>query len=128
MSLYHHHQHHHHHHHHHQPPLLQKTTQQAELKQLRDDLAPAMLAPPLSPEDTAQRHIRPSLRSAFVNLVQGSVIDYIDRFGFESELLRAMYAVTDGVVGIHGNWKDPGSGMNFLAHNMVWIWCVGGWV
>lgn len=84
-----------------------------------------MLTTPLSPEDTAERYIRPSLRTAFVNLVRGSVIDYIDRFGFQSELLRAMYAVTDGVVGIHGNWKDPGSGMNFLAHNMVCVLGLG---
>lgn len=51
--------------------------------------------------------------------MRGPVIDYIDRFGFRSELLRAMYAVTDGVVGIAGCWDTPGSGANFLAHNLV---------
>lgn len=81
-----------------------------------------MMQPPLSPEETAARFVRPSLRRVFVDLVQGSVLDYINRFEFQSELLRAMYAVTDGVVGIHGKWDDPGSGMNFLAHNMVKIW------
>jgi phytoene dehydrogenase-like protein len=29
-----------------------------------------------------------------------------------------MYAVTDGVSGLAGGWDTPGSGMNFLIHNM----------
>jgi phytoene dehydrogenase-like protein len=29
-----------------------------------------------------------------------------------------MYAVTDGFTGLYGDWDTPGSGMNFLAHNM----------
>lgn len=41
------------------------------------------------------------------------------RFGFKSDLLRAMYAVTDGFSGLNGTWDTPGTGMNFLVHNMV---------
>ncbi len=51
-------------------------------------------------------------------LCRGSVGDYLARFGFRSELLQAMYAVTDGFTGLYGSWDTPGSGMNFLAHNM----------
>ncbi|HWB35586.1 MAG TPA: FAD-dependent oxidoreductase, partial [Rugosimonospora sp.] len=69
---------------------------QAELAQLREDLAPAWLAEPLPVADTAERYVRPALRQTFVDLVTGSVADYLARFGFASELLVAMYAVTDG--------------------------------
>jgi phytoene dehydrogenase-like protein len=54
----------------------------------------------------------------FVDLCRGSVGAYLQRFRFQSELLEAMYAVTDGFTGLHGDWDTPGSGMNFLAHNM----------
>ena len=60
----------------------------------------------------------PALREAFVDLCRGSVGAYLGRFGFQSELLEAMYAVTDGFTGLCGDWDTPGSGMNFLAHNM----------
>src|SRR5438270_1904715 len=52
---------------------------QAELDRLREDLAPAWLAPPLSVEETAERYIRPALRETFVALVTGSVADYLSR-------------------------------------------------
>jgi len=32
--------------------------------------------------------------------------------------VKAMYAVTDGVSGLYGTWDTPGTGMNFLVHNM----------
>src|SRR5690606_40827974 len=86
----------------------------AELAALREDLAPTWLAEPLPVEETAERYVRPSLRRAFVNLVKGSVLDYLDRFGFASPLLVAMYAVTDGLVGAHAGPDDPGTGHNFL--------------
>jgi len=89
-----------------------------ELAQLRDDLAPAWLTEPVSVEETAERFIRPALRQTFVDLVTGSVADYLDRFGFASELLVAMYAVTDGLSGLHAGPDTPGSGHNFLVHNM----------
>jgi phytoene dehydrogenase-like protein len=91
---------------------------QAELAALREDLAPAWLAEPLSVEETAERYIRPSLRSVFVDLVRGSVADYLARFEFSSELLTAMYVVTDGLSGLHAGPDTPGSGHNFLVHNM----------
>ncbi|HVV76775.1 MAG TPA: NAD(P)/FAD-dependent oxidoreductase [Mycobacteriales bacterium] len=90
----------------------------AELAMLREDLAPAWLAEPLSVEETAERYIRPALRGVFVELVRGDVTSYLDRFGFASELIVAMYAVTDGLSGLHAGPDDPGTGHNFLVHNM----------
>jgi phytoene dehydrogenase-like protein len=91
---------------------------QAELEQLREDLAPAWLLPPGSIEETAERFIRPALRDVFVELVRGDVASYLDRFGFKSDLVVAMYAVTDGLSGLHAGPDTPGSGHNFLVHNM----------
>src|SRR3954471_53097 len=91
---------------------------QVELDALREDLAPAWLQPPGSVEDTAERFIRPALREVFVDLVRGDVASYLDRFGFASDLVVAMYAVTDGLSGLHAGPDTPGSGHNFLVHNM----------
>src|SRR3954471_13951380 len=91
---------------------------QAELDQLREDLAPAWLQEPGSVEETAERFIRPALRDVFVDLVRGDVASYLDRFGFRSDLVVAMYAVTDGLSGLHAGPDTPGSGHNFLVHNM----------
>ena len=107
---------------------------QAELAALRADLAPAWLAEPLPVEQTAQRYIRPTLRQVFLGLVQGSVADYLARFEFRSELLVAMYAVTDGLSGLTAGPDDPGTGHNFLVHNMcrlpgsdgTWMIAAGG--
>lgn len=55
---------------------------------------PRALQEPLSIEETAQRWVRPALREAFVGLCRGSVADYLARFGFRSELLQVMYAVS----------------------------------
>jgi phytoene dehydrogenase-like protein len=91
---------------------------QRELSMLREDVAPAWLQAPLSIEDTAERFVRPALRDVFIGLCRGSVAEYLGRFEFQSELLESMYAVTDGFTGLCGTWNTPGSGMNFLAHNM----------
>lgn len=91
---------------------------QAELAALRADLAPAWLAGPLPVEQTAERYVRPALRQVFVDLVRGSVADYLARFEFRSELLVAMYTVTDGLSGLTAGPDDPGTGHNFLVHNM----------
>ena len=107
---------------------------QAELAALREDLAPAWLAEPGTVDETAQRYLRPALRDVFVDLVTGSVADYLARFEFRSELLAAMYAVTDGLTGVHAGPDDPGTGHNFLAHNMcrlpgadgTWMIAAGG--
>ena len=89
-----------------------------ELAALREDIAPTWLSEPLSIEATAETYVRPKLRESFVKLCRGSVGDYLDRFGFESDLVRAMYAVTDGFSGLYGTWDTPGTGVNFLVHNM----------
>jgi phytoene dehydrogenase-like protein len=91
---------------------------QVEIAALRADLAPAWLDEPMSVEQTADRHIRPQLQSTFIDLVRGSVADYLSRFGFKSELLTSMYAVTDGLSGLNAGPDDPGTGHNFLVHNM----------
>ncbi|MDP9240423.1 MAG: NAD(P)/FAD-dependent oxidoreductase [Actinomycetota bacterium] len=90
----------------------------AEIGALRDDLASAWLAAPRPVEDTAERYVRPALRQVFVDLVRGSAMDYLCRFGFASETVLAMYAVTDGMPGLTGSPWTPGSGHNFLVHNM----------
>jgi phytoene dehydrogenase-like protein len=90
----------------------------AELAALRKDLAPAWLAEPGSIEQTADRYIRPALQRTFVDLCHGSVLAYLDRFGFTAQRLTAMYAVTDGISGVAAGPDDPGTGHNFLAHNM----------
>jgi phytoene dehydrogenase-like protein len=89
-----------------------------EIGQLREDLAPAMLQEPLSLEATAERYIRPALRQIFVDLVTLPVENYLSRFSFKSPLLLAMYAVTDGFSGLSAGYGTPGTGLNFLVHNM----------
>ena len=89
-----------------------------EIGCIRDDLAPSWLAEPVSVEATAEKYIRPELRDVFVQLVTGTVEDYLARFDFKSEMLVAMYAVTDGFSGLTGSFGTPGTGMNFLVHNM----------
>src|SRR5205807_2484141 len=89
-----------------------------EIGQIRDDLAPAWLEEPLSVEATAERYIRPKLRRAFLDLVAWPVEEYLHRFAFQSDLLIAMYAVTDGFSGLSAGFGTPGTGMNFLVHNM----------
>lgn len=93
-------------------------TMAAELAALRDDLAPAWLAEPLPAAQTAEQYLRPALQATFLALVRGSAMDYLDRFGFGSDLLKAMYAVTDGMPGLTGSPWTPGSGHNLLVHNM----------
>ena len=91
---------------------------EAELAILREDIAPTWLQEPLSIEATADRFIRPALREIFVDLCRKPIRDYLERFDFKSDLLKAMFAVTDGFSGLYGTWDTPGTGMNFLVHNM----------
>ena len=91
---------------------------EAELDALRSDVGPSWLDDPLSIEETAERFVRHELREPFVQLCRGSVGEYLERFDFASDLLKAMYAVTDGLSGLSGGYDTPGSGMNFLIHNM----------
>jgi phytoene dehydrogenase-like protein len=85
---------------------------------LREDLAPAWLREVGSVEDVAEEYVRPALRETFVALCRGSVADYLARFEFASEQVVAMYAVTDGLSGLAAGPDTPGSGHNFLVHNM----------
>src|SRR6266545_1645846 len=55
-----------------------------------------------------------------------SVADYLARFEFRSELLMSMYAVTDGLSGLNAGPDDPGTGNNFLVHNMCRLPGAGG--
>jgi phytoene dehydrogenase-like protein len=98
----------------------------AELAALREDIAPTWLEEPLSIEDTAERYVRKPLREVFIGLCRGSVGNYLERFDFRSDLVKAMYAVTDGFSGLFGTWDTPGSGMNFLVHNMCRLKGSGG--
>jgi hypothetical protein len=45
------------------------------------------------------------------------VAAYLDRFGFSDEV-ATMYAITDGLSGLAAGPDTPGSGHNFLVHNM----------
>jgi phytoene dehydrogenase-like protein len=91
---------------------------ETEIGALRDDLAPSWLEEPVSAEETAERWVRPSLRNVFLDLVEQPVEDYLARFGFASDLLVAMYAVTDGFSGLSASFGMRGTGLNFLVHNM----------
>lgn len=91
---------------------------QEELAQLREDIAPTWLLEPLSIEETAEKYVRSPLQSVFINLCRQPVGEYLARFNFKSDLVKAMYAVTDGFTGLYGTWDTPGTGMNFLIHNM----------
>lgn len=90
----------------------------SEIGKIRDDLAPSWLEEPISLENTAEKYIRPELRQVFMDLVTNPVENYLMRFGFKSELLLSMYAVTDGFSGLTGSFGTPKTGMNFLVHNM----------
>jgi phytoene dehydrogenase-like protein len=91
---------------------------QNELDQLREDIAPTWLEEPLSIEETAEKYVRSHLQPVFIDLCRKSIGEYLDRFDFKSDLVKAMYAVTDGFSGLYGTWDTPGTGMNFLIHNM----------
>ncbi|MCA1825818.1 MAG: phytoene desaturase family protein [Myxococcales bacterium] len=91
---------------------------QKEIGEIRDDVHRTWLEEPLGIEDTAEKYVRPALRKPFVDLCRKPVGQYLERFGFKSDLLKAMYAVTDGFSGLTGDWDTPGTGMNFLVHNM----------
>ncbi|NNB92016.1 NAD(P)/FAD-dependent oxidoreductase [Corallococcus exiguus] len=89
-----------------------------ELAALREDLAPAWLLPPVSLEETAERYVRPALRQHFIHLCRGTAREYLERFGYKSDFVKAMYAVTDAFSGLDGGYDTPGTGMNLLVHNL----------
>ena len=69
-------------------------------------------------EATAEKYVRKELRKAFIDLCRGSARNYLDKFGFKSDLVKASYAVTDGFSGVDGGYDTPGVGMNLLVHSM----------
>src|SRR5262249_36763863 len=85
---------------------------QNEIGQIREDVAPTWLQEPLSIEATAERFVRKPLKQIFVDLCRKPIGDYLARFEFKSDLVQAMYAVTDGFSGLTGTWDTPGTGMN----------------
>jgi phytoene dehydrogenase-like protein len=89
----------------------------AELSALRADLMPAWLslADPDSLEETAERYVRPALRSAFVATCRGSARAYVDRWGFASERLRATVAACDAPA--DAEWEEAGTGAGLLLHH-----------
>ncbi len=89
-----------------------------EIAKIRDDMAPTWFEEPRSLGETAERYIRPELQKVFIDLVTKPVEDYLNRFNFKSELLYAMYAVTDAFSGLNATFGTPGAGFNFLVHNM----------
>lgn len=91
---------------------------QDEISKIREDIAPTWMQEPLSIEETADTFVRPELRQIFVDLCRNPIVDYLDRFEFKSDLIKSMYAVTDAFSGSFSTWDTPGSGMNFLVHNM----------
>eukprot|EP00026_Physarum_polycephalum_P005237 Phypoly_transcript_05268.p1 GENE.Phypoly_transcript_05268~~Phypoly_transcript_05268.p1 ORF type:complete len:543 (+),score=111.89 Phypoly_transcript_05268:98-1726(+) len=107
---------------------------EAELEAFRQDIGPTWLMEPLTIEETAAKFVRAPLRQVFIDLCRKPIRDYLARFGFKSNLLKAMYAVTDGFSGLTAGWDTPGTGMNFLIHNMCrlpqsggqWTICRGG--
>ncbi|MGO8994158.1 MAG: phytoene desaturase family protein [Polyangiaceae bacterium] len=91
---------------------------QAELGALRDDVAKTWLEAPLTIEATAETYVRKPLRQAFLDLCRRPAGEYIDRWGFRSDLLKAMYGVTAGLAGTGDPWTTPGSGMSFFVQAM----------
>jgi phytoene dehydrogenase-like protein len=88
------------------------------LARLRDDLAASWLVEPLALEETAERFVRKELRADFVALCRGTAREFLEKFGFRSDLLKAMYAVTDAFSGLNAGYDTPGAGFNLLVHNM----------
>ena len=97
---------------------LQHQHVEAELAAFREDVGKTWMEEPLSIEETAAKYVRPALRQIFIDLCRKPISDYLGRFAWKSDLLPAMYAVTDAFSGLAGGWDTPGTGMNFLIHNM----------
>lgn len=87
---------------------------ESELEQIREGFAPGMLCPsPRDAKEAAGAFFGSSssfLSSSFSSLVEGSVADYLDKFEFESETLKAMFFATDGLSGATASPYDAGTG------------------
>ncbi len=58
---------------------------------------------PLTIEETAEKYVRPELKQVFIDLCRKPIRDYLNRFGFQSDHLKMMYAATDGFSGYATN-------------------------
>lgn len=87
-----------------------------ELDAIVRDLAPAWMAGPLDIEATGDRFVRAPRREAFVSLCRGSIGAYVDRFGIESDLVKAAIA-GDALASTFGGWTTPGSGAALLVRH-----------
>src|SRR2546430_9471420 len=90
---------------------------QRESARLREDVAPTWLEEPLSIEETAERYVRPALRRVLVDLCPKPGGEYLGRFEFPTHLLKAVYAVTDGVSRLDRGSETPRTGMNIPRLN-----------
>ncbi len=88
----------------------------AELDEIVADLKPAWTAGPLDVEATSERFVRASRRDAFVALCRGSIGAYVDRFGVESDLVKAAIA-SDALASTFGAWSSPGTGAALLVRH-----------
>jgi phytoene dehydrogenase-like protein len=92
---------------------------QKDLEMIRNKIGHTWLSEPKSVIQTATDCFsNNSDQMLFRTLCEGSVMQFLNRYGFKSNLLKAMYAVTDGLIGAYASWDTPGTGHNFLVHNM----------
>ena len=92
------------------------TAMHAELDAIVADLRLAWMAGPLDVEATSERFVRAPRRDAFVALCRGSIGAYVDRFGVESDLVRAAIA-GDALASTFGAWSTPGTGAALLVRH-----------
>ena len=68
-------------------------------------------------------HVSSAHADAFVSLVRGSVADYLNRFEFESEMLKAMFCATDGLSGATASPYDRGTGTKREREKEIFFCC-----
>ncbi len=74
---------------------------------------------PLSLEETTEKFIRKDLRKNFKNLLTQPIENYLKKFGFKSEMIMGMYAVTDGFSGLSSGFGELGAGFYFISLNEI---------
>ena len=91
---------------------------QSHISRIAKAVLPSWLSGPKSIELIAEDSFTlDSERKDFVSLCKGSVMKYINRWGFKSDLIKVMFAL-DGLIGSTGGLNSEGTGFNFLIHNM----------
>lgn len=98
--------------------LIAYQRMQANISQIASSILPAWFREPDTLEMIALKSFAIDTdRKQFINLCRGSVADYLNQWGFENNLIKAMLAL-DGIIGTYGDFDTPGTGFNFLIHNM----------